>query len=96
MSRAGNPHNNAAMERQAEEERRHNMMMEHQQEEHNRAMERAEQERAAAAKQAADKAERERNLAGFRKCLNCANNSKCSIYVQENGGGLSCGAYSPR
>ena len=86
----------AAMERQAEEERRHNMMMERQQAAQERARQYAAQEQAAAATRAEEKAERDRRSAGFRKCINCANNTKCNIYVQESGAGLTCGAYRPR
>lgn len=85
----------AAMERQAEEERRHNMMLERQQAAEARARQYAEQERADAAKRAEEKAERERIAAGYRKCLNCANKTKCNIYVQEKGAGLTCGGYRP-
>ena len=82
----------AVMEQQAEEERRHNRMMEEQQERAAEDARRATED----AQRAADKAERERRSAGFRKCINCANNSKCSIYVQESGAGLTCGGYRPR
>lgn len=86
----------AAMERQAEEERRHNMMMERQQAAQERAQQYAAQKQADAEKRAAQKAEQERKAAGFRKCINCANKTKCNIYVQESGAGLTCGAYRPR
>lgn len=69
---------------------------ERQQAEYERSRQAAEKESAVQAKREAEKAERDRRNAGFRKCLNCANNSKCNARIKESGAGLTCGAYRPR
>ena len=79
----------AAMERQAEEARRQ-----------------AEEARIRAAvdaklqadreRRAQDKANEERKYAGQRRCMSCANRSRCPNDMIARGDGLNCGAYTPR